>query len=131
VRTRSMMVGAIASAALLVASVYGAAVAVAGGGPSAGLSALRFWAMAGNLRQLEPTAPGPVAITDDDLFEVLDWVTNGILAEFPPAVRDALLTILEDPSLRGVRTTRALNRYRRAAHGLRQALLDLADPAAV
>jgi hypothetical protein len=80
--------------------------------------------MAGNLRQLEPAEAGPVAITDGDPFEVLDWVTNGILDEFPPAVRDALLAILEDASLRGERTTRALNRYREAAHDLRQALLD-------
>jgi hypothetical protein len=64
----------------------------------------------------------PVAITDDDLFEVLDWVANGILDDSPPAVRDALLTILQDASLRGERTTRALDRYRRAAHDLRQAL---------
>ena len=34
-------------------------------------------------------ARGPVAITDDDLFEVLNWVANGILGDFPPAVRDA------------------------------------------
>jgi hypothetical protein len=27
---------------------------------------------------------GPVAITDDDLFEVLDWAANGILDDFPP-----------------------------------------------
>ena len=70
-------------------------------------------------------ARGPAAITDDDLFEVLDWVANGILDDFPPAVRDALLATLQDASLRGERTTRTLNRYRRAAHDLRQALLDL------
>jgi hypothetical protein len=35
-RARSMMIGGAASAALLLASVYGATVAVAGGGPSAG-----------------------------------------------------------------------------------------------
>src|SRR5258708_38469376 len=68
-------------------------------------------------------ARGPAAITDDDLFEVLDWVANGILDDFPPVVRDALLATLQDASLRGERTTRTLDR--RAAHDLRQALLDL------
>ena len=29
-------------------------------------------------------ARGPVAITDDDLFEVLGWVANGILDDSPP-----------------------------------------------